>query len=387
MQGAGVSDRQAWELDPALSAVAAQEHPAPPRRALPAALVGTSYAVDLGVLQLLRMGGAVPAALLPIYAAAALAHIGVFGSVQWLGLNRRAANPNLTGLQMSWAIALQLGAMLWAPAIAGYFLGVIFVVFAFGALRLPLRSALGMWLGTAAALALLLWLVPTLGSMPEALRASPWIRAGAGLGFASLLLRCVLLNFRAMALHTRSLQHAARLGAEARAARERASRDGLTGALNREGLWPLLQHELDSVRRQQTPCCLAMIDIDWFKVINDDLGHLAGDRALRGLVDLMQRHLRAGDRLARFGGEEFVLLMPRTDERDAIEVVERLRHLVATHAWSEVADGMALTVSIGVAQAHPRDHAEALLARADTALYGAKASGRNRCCVAFPLGD
>ncbi|MDE2121016.1 MAG: GGDEF domain-containing protein, partial [Betaproteobacteria bacterium] len=325
------------------------------QRLVPTALVGVSYAVDLGVLTLFWLGGAVPAALLAIYAAGALAHLLVFGGVQWLGLAERTANPDLTGLQMSWAIALQLGSILWAPAVAGYFLGVVFVVFSFGALRLPLRSALGLWLATAVMLAALLWLLPPFAVMPLEMRVSPWVRLASAIGFATLLLRCIVLNFRAMSMHTRSLQQAARLAAEARAAQERATRDGLTGALNRDGLMPLLQAALDRVRRREAPCCVAMIDIDWFKSINDDLGHLAGDRALRMLVELMQEHLRAGDHRARFGGEEFVLLMPATSESDAIEVAERLRHIVAVHPWSNLAEGMTLTVSVGLAQAHDRD--------------------------------
>ncbi len=357
------------------------------QRLLVTSLVGLSYCVDLLVLGLFWRGGAIPGQLPAIYAAWALGHLLVFGSVHALGLGERAANPDLTGLQMSWAIALQIGAMLWAPQIAGYFLGVIFVVFSFGAPRLPLRTALGLWLGTALALGAVLWLFPVMGAMPLQWRNSPWVRAAAAAGFASLLLRCIVLNFRAVSLHTRSLRQAASLAAEAQAARERATRDGLTGALNREGLLPLLHGALDGVRASAAPCCVAMIDIDWFKSINDDLGHLAGDRALRMLVELLHQHLRAGDRLARFGGEEFVLLMPGTCEPDALEVAERLRHLVCRHAWSQVADGLTLTVSIGVAQAHRRDSADDLLARADMALYGAKARGRNRCCVAMPLPD
>ncbi len=355
------------------------------RRALATAISGLSYAIDLVVLGLFWRGGAAPGGLLPVYAAAAGLHVLVFGSLQLAGVGENNANPNFTGLQMAWAIAVQLGAILWAPALTGYFVGVMFVVFSFGALRLPLRSALGMWVLISLLFGLLLWKMPVLGAMQPQLRESPWVRAAAGIGISSLLLRCIVLNFRAMALRARSLQHAARLAAEAAAARERATRDGLTGALNRDGLLPLLQHELEQVRRGHLECCVAMIDIDWFKSVNDDRGHLTGDRTLRTLVELLQRHLRAGDQLARFGGEEFILLMPATGEPDAVEVAERLRRLVQGHDWSALAEGLCLTVSIGIAQAHRDDGIDDLLARADTALYGAKASGRNRCCVALQM--
>ncbi len=353
------------------------------RRAQMTGLVGLSYAIDLGVLALFWRGGAAPGSLLPLYAALALLHVLLFGALQLSGATERMGRPNLAGLQVAWAIAMQLGSMLWAPAVAGYFIGVMFVVFSFGALRLPLRSALWMWAGTSLALALLLWKFPLLGAMHQGLRESAWVRLGAGLGFSSLLLRCLVLNFRAMALRARSMREAAKLAAEASAARERATRDGLTGALNRDGLTPLLEQELRMLRDHGVDTCVAMIDIDWFKSINDDCGHLTGDRVLRALVDLLHAHLRASDRLARFGGEEFVLLMPSTGELDAVDIAERLRLLVAQQNWSVMAEGLSLTVSIGVAQAHAGDRVETLLARADMALYGAKASGRNRCCVAM----
>ncbi len=353
------------------------------RRAHMTSLVGLSYAIDLGVLALFWRGGAAPTSLLPLYAGLALLHVLLFGALQLTGATERTGHPNLAGLQMAWAIAMQIGAMLWAPAVAGYFIGVMFVVFSFGALRLPLRSALWMWAGTSIALALLLWKFPLLGAMHAGLRESAWVRVGAGVGFSSLLLRCLVLNFRAMSLRARSMREAARLAAEAAAARERAIRDGLTGALNRDGLSPLLEQELRMLRDHEVDSCVAMIDIDWFKSINDGCGHLTGDRVLRALVDLLHAHLRASDRLARFGGEEFVLLMPSTGESDAMEIAERLRVLVERQDWSALAEGLSLTVSIGVAQAHAGDRVETLLARADMALYGAKASGRNRCCVAM----
>ena len=361
--------------------------PAPPaalrkreRRLRMTALVGLSYSVDLAVIALFWRGGAAPLSLLPSCAAVAAGHMLVFGLAQRLGLSERAANPHLTGLQMAWAISLQFVALLWAPALAGYFLGVMFVIFSFGALRLPLRTALLMWLATSAAAIALLAFLPLLPA-PLPL-GSPWSRLGAAVGFSTLLLRCIVLNFRAMALRADSLRQATRLAAEAAEARRRASRDALTGALNRDGLLPLLQAELGRLRLHGAPCCVAMLDIDWFKSVNDDWGHLAGDRLLHGLVDVLQRHLRAGDRLARFGGEEFLVLMPATGEREALDIAERLRLLVAASPWPQVAPGLRLTLSIGVAQAQPSEGMERWLARADTALYGAKALGRNCCCVA-----
>lgn len=352
-------------------------------RASVTAEVGASYAIDLVVLAMFWRGGAASAALLAAYAGAASLHLVLFGTLQFVDVARRASHREFGGWQMGWAIALQLLAMVWAPALAGYFVGVIFVVFSFGALFLSRRSALWMWVGTSCALALLLWHFPHMGAIPPQLRASAWVRGAAALGFSSLLLRCLVLNLRAVTLRARSEREAAALAAQAAAAHDRASHDALTGALNRDGLTELLWRQFDRLRGQGADHCVAMIDIDWFKSINDDCGHLTGDRVLCALVDLLQSRLRVGDRLARFGGEEFVLVMPDTTEHDALDVAERLRRTVQTNDWSGLAPGLLLTVSIGVAQAHASDSIDTLLQRADTALYGAKASGRNRCCVAM----
>ncbi|AZG72262.1 GGDEF domain-containing protein [Shewanella livingstonensis] len=126
----------------------------------------------------------------------------------------------------------------------------------------------------------------------------------------------------------------------------------------------------------QYPISVAIIDIDYFKRINDNHGHLVGDKVLYELAQLLQSKMRSDDLLARWGGEEFVVILPNTNLENAIELTERLRLYIAT----ENIQDMALTISLGVTQYAIKDNAHSLLERADKALYQAKSQGRN--CVA-----
>jgi diguanylate cyclase (GGDEF)-like protein len=125
------------------------------------------------------------------------------------------------------------------------------------------------------------------------------------------------------------------------------------------------------------PCAVLLIDIDHFKSINDSLGHQAGDRCLRAVGHAIAANIRHVDRAGRIGGEEFVILMPDTTSEMARMVGERLRAAIA-ETDVRYANGEPLTASIGVAVAAISDTVDSLLARADRALYQAKAQGRNR---------
>jgi diguanylate cyclase (GGDEF)-like protein len=140
--------------------------------------------------------------------------------------------------------------------------------------------------------------------------------------------------------------------------------------------------ELERVRRLRHPLALLMVDIDHFKRINDTYGHEAGDRAIVGVAGMLTASLRAVDMAARFGGAEFVLLMPETDIDTAALAAERLR-AAASQLAVEVDGGLAisLTISVGVAASRPVDAPDttsSLLARADRALHKAKKEGRDR---------
>lgn len=153
-----------------------------------------------------------------------------------------------------------------------------------------------------------------------------------------------------------------------------ATHDALTGALTRRAVLEAGERELERWQRYGRPLSLLLLDIDHFKQINDQHGHLVGDRVLGDFVALLGRTLRHADRLGRFGGEEFIVLLPETDAAAALAAAERMREAVAAYPGPP-----ACTVSIGLASAAPGDtRLDALLARADAALYRAKATGRDR---------
>jgi diguanylate cyclase (GGDEF)-like protein len=164
--------------------------------------------------------------------------------------------------------------------------------------------------------------------------------------------------------------------------RELSTRDSLTGLLNYREFHRQLMEEAERSRRYGRPFSLLMLDIDHFKAINDTYGHLAGDKALRGLAALIRAEVRPTDIVARYGGEEFVLVLPETAGPGALTLAERLRARVAGHALAVTADHtISMTVSIGLAS-YPdeTDSVQKLVSTADRALYAAKAGGRNRVC-------
>jgi two-component system, cell cycle response regulator len=165
--------------------------------------------------------------------------------------------------------------------------------------------------------------------------------------------------------------------------REHAVRDELTNLYNRRHVMSLLGDEVaQCVRDDQHTLSLAIIDIDNFKEINDRIGHLAGDAVLKQMAEVLEERVRAGDTLARIGGEEFCVVMPETGLKGALEVCERLRAAVAGNEFL-LEDGSRLdvTVSIGLTP-WTQDMAELsdLMRLADQHLYEAKSSGRNRVC-------
>ncbi len=162
-----------------------------------------------------------------------------------------------------------------------------------------------------------------------------------------------------------------------------ASVDGLTGLFNRRHFLELAEIEWSRSDRYERPLALMMIDIDRFKSINDHFGHDVGDRVIEHVASICREGKRASDIVARIGGEEFVILLPETPIESAVLVAERLRRRIAESPLLDAAARVALTVSIGVAQAgRGTETIEALMKHADAALYRAKNTGRDRVVAA-----
>ncbi len=165
---------------------------------------------------------------------------------------------------------------------------------------------------------------------------------------------------------------------------KQAFEDALTGLLNRQALGRMLPRELAAAERQGQPLTLVMLDMDFLKPINDSLGHAAGDRALQDMAHAITDALRQSDLAFRIGGDEFILVLPATEESGAHTVVERIRQALAHGTGSSRGGAKAaqrspdVTFSAGIATSVPGITADALLDQADAAMYRAKRAGRNR---------
>ena len=167
-----------------------------------------------------------------------------------------------------------------------------------------------------------------------------------------------------------------------RRAETRARRDGLTGAMNRASFTNHAHREIGRHRRNKSNVSLLFVDVDHFKRINDTYGHETGDQALKRIIRLTRGCLRNGDTVARWGGEEFVVLLPATDLNGTLLIAEDIRHRIEVEHFDELATGLHVTVSIGCVEMSSSEGFNELVARADRALYEAKHRGRNQTVAA-----
>jgi diguanylate cyclase len=173
-----------------------------------------------------------------------------------------------------------------------------------------------------------------------------------------------------------------RLQDELAQAAEAVRQDQLTGVLNRKGLDEALERELARGRRRGAPLCVSMLDIDNFKKLNDSYGHQTGDGALIHLARVVEDALRPQDSIGRYGGEEFVILLPETGLDDALTALTRLQRELTRRFFLHGNERTLITFSAGVAQVGRDEAQEQALARADAAMYEAKRAGKNRVVAA-----
>ncbi|MGH9376652.1 MAG: GGDEF domain-containing protein [Terriglobia bacterium] len=170
------------------------------------------------------------------------------------------------------------------------------------------------------------------------------------------------------------------------ALREKATHDHLTGIWNHAGILDILQRECARSRRSGGSVGLVIADLDHFKRVNDTYGHLGGDDALREVARRMQGSIRAYDSVGRYGGEEFLIVLPDCHANAAFHHAERLRHVVGGEPVTAAGSSFPVTLSLGVAASDQAgcENCQALLQAADAALYKAKGAGRNRALLAAP---
>ena len=342
--------------------------------------IGISYLIDSIIYGLFALAGTIDGWVVGVYAAAGLGHVVLFSLIHWFGDVESRDDPQLVAWQMGYAVLAQILGMALAPQLAPVFIGTISIVFAFGSLRIEFRTALISWLVAFVGVTVVLAL-PVHRSI-GLVNPSRFEVVLLCLSFALIALRTTLLGYYGSAMRMRLYKVNWALGRAKNDAEQLAASDSLTGAMSRRAILPLIERSVKRAARTGVPACVAMIDLDWFKTINDRFGHLAGDQVLRRMVELIREHSRESDVIGRFGGEEFVLLLQGANESAAARLVERIRGAVAAADWSDIGAGLKVSVSCGIASVLPTDTLDGVLARADKALYEAKRGGRNQLRVA-----
>lgn len=334
-----------------------------------------SYAADTVFLGLFALAGTAPGALALGYGAAALVLSGACYAALASGWSLRLRDPGLVAAQCLAGVLLQFAVAFAAPQLAFLWLANLFTVLAFSMVWLSLRASVAVWAVCALLAAGLFYeargaLSAPVGSGAEV--ALSWLY------FSLILGRCVFLSAYSGSMRSRLGESRRKLAQSLEQIQELVSFDELTKAYNRRSMMARLEQERSAAERSGAPFAVAMLDLDHFKQVNDSFGHATGDAALKAFVKVVHATMRETDVFCRYGGEEFLMLLVDADVEAAAAAVERVRLAVAQHDWSQVAPGLALTVSAGIAGWRKGETLEPLLNRADTALYKAKRHGRNR---------
>ena len=290
------------------------------------------------------------------------------------GWSKRFEDPAMTAQQMVFAFAMLAVAYTVNARLRGILMSVSPLVLIFSAFTLPPRRCRQ------------LGLVSVLSQGAAIGISSIYFPTGEPLVFHIWTLACVVVVFTMAAEMSARLsmirlkqrtQKKALLKALAR--NEKLARhDELTNLPNRRYAMEILEYEERRGERHPSGTCVCMLDIDHFKRVNDQHGHGAGDDLLRLLASYATAELRGPDVLARWGGEEFLLVMPETTLEEGVQVLERLRYRLAQNELWQGRDHLRVTFSSGIASLRPQESIFSAVSRADAALYRAKQQGRNR---------
>lgn len=338
-------------------------------------LAGLSYVIDGAILLLYAYAGTVSVNIATALVGCGLAATAVFIALSQWGFNDRFSDHYWVIPQTSIHLAILVTFAYLVPEVGFMFLCTLFIVCSFSALRATQRQAVAAWSIIAFAIAGLFLLVDKPMTLPQ---ATPLERFASTMVFVLGLGRCMFLGTVSASLRERLYKRGVELRSAYEKIEELAELDELTGAFNRRCIMRTLDDEIEHARRTEAPLSIALIDLDWFKRINDLFGHPTGDEVLKTFSITIFANIRAIDRFGRYGGEEFLLIMPGTTQDAASLMLERLRAIVGELDWSAFSEGMQVTISAGIASLQDDETPEALLARADIALYQAKALGRNR---------
>jgi diguanylate cyclase len=337
-----------------------------------------SYLLDSGILFLYYLTGTTTVATCLIYLALGITWTASTLCLSELHVNDRFKDHYLTVPQSIGSTTILLIALYLAPEIGFYFVSINFVVLGFGALRMSAWQTALVWTYSTLGLTILFLMTDKSIAMPM----TNWSERALALAcFVTATGRCAFTGLYGSSLREMLYKRGNELRDAHARIEELAQIDELTGTLNRRYLLKALNEEMARAQRSHNACSVTIIDLDFFKSINDTFGHPVGDEVLRTFAIAISANIRSIDKLGRYGGEEFLLILPGAAKDTAHQTVDRLRAIIAGLDWAAISDGLALTLSAGVCQVRQNDSADDILARIDKALYRAKKAGRN-CVIA-----
>ncbi len=290
------------------------------------------------------------------------------------GFSLRYKDPSLAVVQMLYAIACNAAAFVIAGQASGVTLPMLAVILMFGMFGLSMRQVLSVAIYALTLFGVAIWIVLRNPSTQE-----PAALFGAYFFMVGIVLSgTTFLTWRLQQMREHMHTQKRQLTQALEKIQLTATRDELTSVINRRHMHELMRQQVQRSQRSRSHLLIAMLDIDHFKGINDSHGHQAGDHALRAFALALQEEIRSSDTLARWGGEEFVIMLADETLAQGMISLERVRKKIAAVVVSHHGATIRFTVSIGVAQHRVDDSIEQTIERADRALYAAKAQGRNR---------
>jgi diguanylate cyclase (GGDEF)-like protein len=341
-------------------------------------VVTITYSYEILLLAGFYLAGYVELRVLLIYAFLAVALCTTVAWLNYLGWSQ-ARDPRLYFVHQIPGIALALSLTVAAPQISFQPFGTLLAIATFGFLA-PHRWAFVLCsVLTLVGTGIVIALVGPQIAMPTATTAGQVLTWGV---LAGVLGRCIWVaqQVRGLQRHIREKNEA--LNAALARIEILANKDELTGLDNRRSMGRYLADQIELHNLTLIPLTVALVDIDHFKSINDRLGHASGDKVLAMFATRLAMALRSVDRVGRYGGEEFMIVLPATNAHQAEEPLQGIRADILATDWSSVSPLLRMTATIGAAEYKTGESAEDVVKRADAALYRGKETGRNRVVIA-----
>ena len=328
----------------------------------------------VGIVYFMRAVGISGMGNIDLWAAVSIGGLVLIYTLIRSGLSSRLADPSLAFIQMLYAIACDAAAFTITGQGRGVALPILSVILMFGMFGLSIRQVMivagyGLTLFSFS-VAYLHWYLHL--DEPTGLLIAYFLILFV------VLMATTVLTWRLQRISAYIREQKNQLALAFDKIQQISNYDELTGLANRRYMLEKMRNEVQRAERTSAPLLLAILDIDHFKQINDQYGHLEGDRALQLFTSVVQNNIRTNDTLARWGGEEFLILLTDTEASVGAICLERVRTKVAEEKISVHNSALNLTVSIGVTAFTKGETIETTLARADAALYRAKGQGRNQ---------